>query len=92
MTSQGVATAATPLFVRVTPRETAGFPDASVVQAGVTVTTAEQEGEEAAEEEVEVEEASNAAAGDDGGAPTRCFHGEADLLDARVRPPPPPAA
>ena len=96
MTSQGVGTAAAPLLVMVTSRETAGLPEARVFQVGVTVTRAEQEGEEAeveeAEAEVEVEEENDGDDDDDGGAPLPPplrFHDE-NLLAARVRPPPPP--
>jgi hypothetical protein len=93
LTSQGVGTAAASWFVRVTSRETAGLPEARVFQVGVTVTRAEQVGE-AAEEEVEVEEANDTGDDDDGGAPAAPpppplrFHDDANLLAARVRPPP----
>ena len=83
MTSQGVGTAAAPLLVMVTSRETAGLPEARVFQVGVTVTRAEQEGE------AEVEEDNDDGDGDDGdgGAPPLRFH-DANLLAARLRPPP----
>lgn len=74
----------------VTSRETAGLPEARVFQVGVTVTRAEQEGEEEVEEEVaevEVEDDGDDGDDNDGGASPLRFH-DANLLPARVRPPP----
>lgn len=74
----------------VTSRETAGLPEARVFQVGVTVTRAEQEGEEEVEEEgaeVEDDVDDDDDDGDGGASPLLRFH-DANLLPARVRPPP----
>ena len=94
-----MGTAAAPSLVTVTARETAGSPEASVVQAGETVTRAEQGGraaaaaaaleeEEEEEEEVEVEEVDEVSSCAPPSPPPFLFHDDAKLLlAARTRPP-----